>query len=38
MKGQNPISAPALNQAFPYEKPQVECSEAPDIYAGVFHE
>ena len=37
MKGQSPMSAPTLNQAFPHEKPQVERSEAPYVYAGVFH-
>jgi hypothetical protein len=26
-----------INQAFPYEKPQLERSEAPDVYVGVFH-
>jgi len=33
----NPLFVPMLDQAFPYEKPQVERSEAPDVYAGVFH-
>ena len=37
MKGPSSISVPMLNQAFPYEKPQVEHSEAPDVYAGIFH-
>ena len=36
------MSVSALNQAFPYEKPQVKCSEAPmftckHVYTGVFH-
>jgi hypothetical protein len=42
MKGQIPKSVPVLNPAFPYEKPQVERSEAPmftrkHVYGGVFH-
>ena len=37
MKGQSQMFVPTLNRAFPHEKPQVEHSEASDIYTGVFH-
>jgi hypothetical protein len=38
MKDPSSMSVPMPNRAFPYEKPQVERSEALDVYAGVFHE